>query len=95
MNYNKLMEEEITLEKAQHLLRDTFGSPKQGNISIEIIQKVVADKYGISVSILSTISVSSNNKINLSQCQLPEGLFFSIFTIPFSSAFSLIITLYN
>ena len=41
---------EITLEKAQHLLRDTFSSPKQGNISIEIIQKVVADKYGLSVS---------------------------------------------
>lgn len=48
--FAELMEEEITLEKAQHLLRDTFGSPKQGNISIDIIQKVVADKYGISVS---------------------------------------------
>ena len=48
--FAELMEEEITLEKAQHLLRDTFSSPKQGNISIEIIQKVVADKYGLSVS---------------------------------------------
>ncbi len=48
--FAELMEEEITLEKAQHLLRDTFSSPRQGNISIEIIQKVVADKYGLSVS---------------------------------------------
>ena len=48
--FAELMEEEITLEKAQHLLRDTFSAPKQGNISIEIIQKVIADKYGLSVS---------------------------------------------
>ncbi|MBQ3023967.1 MAG: chromosomal replication initiator protein DnaA [Spirochaetaceae bacterium] len=48
--FAELMEQEITLETAQHLLRDSFSDPKQGNISIEIIQKVVADKYGISVS---------------------------------------------
>ena len=48
--FSELMEEEITLEKTQHLLRDTFSAPKQGNINIEIIQKVIADKYGISVS---------------------------------------------
>lgn len=48
--FAELMEEEIDLEKAKNLLRDTFASPKQGNISIEIIQKVIAEKYGISVS---------------------------------------------
>lgn len=48
--FAELMEQDITLETAQHLLRDSFSDPKQGNITIEIIQKVISDKYGISVS---------------------------------------------
>ena len=48
--FAELMEQEITLENARHLLRDSFSDPKQGNITIEIIQKVIAEKYGISLS---------------------------------------------
>lgn len=38
----------ITLENAQRLLQDTFGSPRQHNISIDTILKIVADYFGIS-----------------------------------------------
>lgn len=48
--FAELMEQEITLENARHLLRDSFSDPKQGNITIEVIQKVIAEKYGISLS---------------------------------------------
>ena len=38
----------VTLENAQRLLQDTFGSPRQHNISIDTILKIVADYFGIS-----------------------------------------------
>lgn len=38
----------ITLEIAQRLLQDTFGSPRQHNISVDTILKIVADYFGIS-----------------------------------------------
>ncbi|MEL3906491.1 MAG: chromosomal replication initiator protein DnaA [Treponema sp.] len=38
----------ITFEIAQRLLQDVFGSPRQHNISIDTIQKIVADYFGIS-----------------------------------------------
>jgi chromosomal replication initiator protein len=38
----------MTLEIAQELLRDVFASPKQSNLSIEIIQREVADHYHLS-----------------------------------------------
>ena len=38
----------ITLENAQQLLQDTFGSPRQHNISIDMILRIVADYFGIS-----------------------------------------------
>jgi len=38
----------ITLENAQQLLQDMFGSPRQHNISIDTILKIVADYFGIS-----------------------------------------------
>ncbi|MGL4983054.1 MAG: chromosomal replication initiator protein DnaA, partial [Treponemataceae bacterium] len=46
--YADLIHKDITLEIAQHQLRDAFGSPKQGNITIEDIQKVVSNHYNIS-----------------------------------------------
>lgn len=46
--YGELLNVKITLEIAQQQLRDTFGSPKQGNITVESIQKVVAESFGIS-----------------------------------------------
>lgn len=38
----------ITLEIAQRLMQDVFGSPRQHNISIDSIQKIVADYFNIS-----------------------------------------------
>ena len=38
----------VTLENAQRLLQDTFGSTRQHNISIDTILKIVADYFGIS-----------------------------------------------
>ncbi len=46
--YSELIGKDVTLEIAQQQLKDTFGSPKQGNISIETIQKVVAEYNSIS-----------------------------------------------
>lgn len=48
--YAELVGKEVTVEIAQQQLRDMFSSPKQGNITIEIIQKVVAEKYGLSLA---------------------------------------------
>lgn len=38
----------VTLENAQRLLQDMFGSPRQHNISIDTILKIVADYFSIS-----------------------------------------------
>ncbi|UTC56810.1 chromosomal replication initiator protein DnaA [Treponema sp. OMZ 305] len=38
----------ITLENAQQLLQDTFGSPRQHNITLDTILKIVADYFSIS-----------------------------------------------
>jgi chromosomal replication initiator protein len=46
--YTNLMGHPITLENAQQQLRDVFASPKQANLSIEIVQRVVADFFSIS-----------------------------------------------
>jgi len=50
IGYSELINKKLTIEIAQQQLRDTFSSPLSGTISIETIQKVVADHYGISVS---------------------------------------------
>jgi chromosomal replication initiator protein len=47
--YTKLMGQPITLETAQKLLQeDIFKSLKQANLSIDIVQRVVADFFSIS-----------------------------------------------
>ncbi|MGP1455263.1 MAG: chromosomal replication initiator protein DnaA [Treponema sp.] len=38
----------LNLEVAQRLLQDVFGSPRQHNLSVDIIQKIVADYFNIS-----------------------------------------------
>lgn len=48
--YMDLVESNITLETAQQQLRNVFSSPKQANISIDVIQRVVADYFNISLS---------------------------------------------
>ena len=46
--YARLVGKTITLEIAQQRLKDVFASPRQSNISIEIIQRVTAEKYHLS-----------------------------------------------
>jgi chromosomal replication initiator protein len=45
--YAKLMGHPITMETAQQQLRDVFASPRQANISIDNIQRVVADYFSL------------------------------------------------
>ena len=45
MGYADLVNKPVTKEIAQKELKDIFADPKQGNMSIEIIQRVVAEEY--------------------------------------------------
>jgi chromosomal replication initiator protein len=46
--YAKLVGKAITVELAQELLKDMFASPRQSNLSIEIIQRVTAEEFHLS-----------------------------------------------
>lgn len=46
--YAELVGKDITTEIAQQQLKDIFASPKQSNVTIETIQRVVADYCGLS-----------------------------------------------
>src|SRR5574344_236871 len=50
LGYSELISKNLTIEIAQEQLRDTFSQPSNGSITIETIQKVVADHYNISIS---------------------------------------------
>lgn len=52
--YAELIQKPVTIEVAQQQLRDIFSSPSAGTISIDTIQKVVADLYTISVADLKS-----------------------------------------
>jgi chromosomal replication initiator protein len=45
--FANMVHQPVTFEQAQHLLRDVFASPRQANMSIEIIQKVVAEYFSL------------------------------------------------
>jgi chromosomal replication initiator protein len=45
MGYADLVNKPVTMEIAQRELKDVFADPKQGNMSIDIIQRVVAEDY--------------------------------------------------
>jgi chromosomal replication initiator protein len=45
MGYADLVDKPVTIEIAQKQLKDIFADPKQGNMSIDTIQRVVAEKY--------------------------------------------------
>jgi chromosomal replication initiator protein len=45
MGYADLVDKPVTIEIAQKQLKDIFADPKQGNISIDTIQRVVAEEY--------------------------------------------------
>jgi chromosomal replication initiator protein len=61
ISYTEIMEQPVTLEIAQEKLRDVFASRRQANLSIEIIQKAVADFYSLGVNDLK--SKKRNQKI--------------------------------
>ncbi|MDR1747838.1 MAG: chromosomal replication initiator protein DnaA [Spirochaetaceae bacterium] len=46
--YSELVNKSVTLDVARQQLRDTFNSPKDISISIEMIQKVVSNYFNIS-----------------------------------------------
>ncbi|GAB1482305.1 chromosomal replication initiator protein DnaA [Treponema sp.] len=46
--YAELVGKDITVEIAQQQLKDFFASPKQANMSIEVIQRVTADYFSLS-----------------------------------------------
>jgi len=48
--YAELVHKDITLEIAQHQLKDIFSQSKHGNVTIENIVRVVADNYKLSYS---------------------------------------------
>ncbi len=48
--YSELVGKQLTVQIAQEQLRDTFSSPLSGTITVDTIQKVVADHYSISIS---------------------------------------------
>ena len=58
--YTELIGKTITLEIAKQQLRDAFTSPRQGNISIEKIQKIVADHYNLSFTDLKARKRTKN-----------------------------------
>ena len=45
MGYADLIKKPVTMEVAQRELKDIFADPKQGNMSMDIIQRVVAEEY--------------------------------------------------
>lgn len=48
--YKELTNKNVTIETAKDLLKDNFGSTKQGNISIDLIMKVITEHYNLSSS---------------------------------------------
>ena len=52
--YSDIIEAEPTLEMAKHQLKDILNSNSAQNISLDIIQKVVAENYQVSVSDLKS-----------------------------------------
>jgi chromosomal replication initiator protein len=46
--YTKLMGQPITVENTQQQLRDVFASPRQANMSLDNIQRVVGDYFSLS-----------------------------------------------
>lgn len=53
--YAELLGKPITLEIARERLKDVFASPRQSNLSIEIIQRVVAEHHHLSINDLKSI----------------------------------------
>jgi chromosomal replication initiator protein len=50
----------VTMDQAHHLLRDWFTSPRQANISVELIQRVVAEYFSLSSNDLKSKKRAQN-----------------------------------
>ncbi len=48
--YTEITKKEINLNSAKDLLRDVFGSTRQRNVTVDLIQKCVAEHFKISIS---------------------------------------------
>jgi chromosomal replication initiator protein len=59
MGYADLVDKPVTIEIAQKQLKDIFADPKQGNMSIDIIQRVVAEEYHLTPNDLKNKKRSS------------------------------------
>jgi chromosomal replication initiator protein len=51
--YAELVNKNINIEIAQSQLKDIFSNPRQNNVTIDIIKRVVADYFGLSHNELS------------------------------------------
>jgi chromosomal replication initiator protein len=58
--FANMVNQPVTFEQAQHLLRDMFVSPRQANMSIELIQKVVAGYFSLSANDLRSKKRAQN-----------------------------------
>ena len=47
MGYADLVNKPVTMEIAQRELKNVFADPKQGNLSMDIIQRVVSEAYNL------------------------------------------------
>jgi len=45
-----LVNKPVTMEIAQRELKDSFADPKQGNMSMDIIQRIVAEEYHLTLN---------------------------------------------
>ena len=59
MGYAGLVNKPVTMEIAQRELKDTFADPRQGNMSMDIIQRVVAEEYHLTSNDLKSKKKSS------------------------------------
>jgi chromosomal replication initiator protein len=58
--FANMVHQPVTLEQAQHLLRDVFASPRQANMSIDLIQNVVAKYFSLSANDLRSKKRAQN-----------------------------------
>jgi chromosomal replication initiator protein len=58
--FANMVHQPVNLEQAQHLLRDVFASPRQGNMSVELIQRVVAEYFSLSSNDLKSKKRAQN-----------------------------------
>jgi len=73
MGYADLVNKPVTVEIAQRELKDIFADPKQGNMSVDIIQRVVAEEHHLTPNDLKgkkrTTSIVRPRQISMYLCR--------------------------